>query len=138
MQGHLIDLTDTGRGFGPSPGNLTHNMPEYRYAVLNRTVTTPFGDFEHQSVLPPRVLEWLGEEGIQDWMDRRRIVRVEVFAPPQEKQPAAGPWILDPKKLQRLSLEALNLKVAAIDPTMEPFETREEAIAQLSMHHGGV
>lgn len=44
-----------------------------------------------------------------------------------------GRWDLKPERLQNKSLEQLNVMVRERDASIEPFETREEAIAQLSL-----
>lgn len=56
-----------------------------------------------------------------------------IIKDPREKQnKAVGQWMHDPKTLQKLTLEQLNTMVIETDASVKPFETREEAIAQLS------
>lgn len=48
-------------------------------------------------------------------------------------QKAASIWNLDPARLKGQSLASLNAIVKDKDPSMEPFTTEDEAIAQLSL-----
>ena len=41
-------------------------------------------------------------------------------------------WTLDPSTLKNLTLPELNVMIGERDPNIKPFETQEEAIAQLS------
>lgn len=50
---------------------------------------------------------------------------------------AAGAWSFNPKDLKALPLEVLNQRILEIDHTIEPFQTKEEAIAQLSQDFRG-
>ncbi|MFG0317080.1 MAG: hypothetical protein ACF8XB_07405 [Planctomycetota bacterium JB042] len=52
--------------------------------------------------------------------------------PGQRDAPPFQKWGLDPDGLTGLSLEQLNLLVRERDPDIEPFDTVEEAVVQLS------
>lgn len=62
--------------------------------------------------------------------DDGRVLRMS--DPSKAKQPTRGKWAADPADLKTLTLEDLNLRIAGIDHEVEPFETKEEAIAHLS------
>lgn len=79
--------------------------------------------------------------------DKDRICRllasgfIEEYEPAKQEPPkregrtgkvTPGPWMCDPDMLEPFTLEELNVMVLERDPNMEPFETREEAITQLS------
>lgn len=49
------------------------------------------------------------------------------------KNTAKTPWSTNPAELSETSLEDLNIMILERDPTIAPFETREEAVAQLTM-----
>ena len=67
------------------------------------------------------------------------VVEVEVFSPEKEKpkKKTTSPWQFDPAKLKKLDVEKLNLMIADIDSEVGPFETRDEALAQLTKDFQG-
>jgi len=63
--------------------------------------------------------------------DGRTLRTFDKPGTPKPQQPK-GRWNYDPKFLKGKSLEDLNRHVIEIDHTIVPFQTKEEAIAQLS------
>lgn len=66
------------------------------------------------------------------------IAEPEETPAPETKEGWIAPsaWIRDPTELEGLSLEELNIQILAVDDTIEPFETQEEAVAWLSQDYG--
>lgn len=66
------------------------------------------------------------------------VAEPEETPAPEKKKGWIAPsaWIRDPAELEGLSLEELNIQILAVDDTIEPFETSEEAIAWLSQDYG--
>lgn len=52
---------------------------------------------------------------------------------PTQPPPPVPVWNLDPEALKTKSLATLNVMIAERDPDKGPFDTEEEAIAQLTM-----
>ena len=90
---------------------------------------------QERTVLSEEQLEVIGKDGLRA-MERDGFVvyfNEQLSAPPTDEElKFKGKWYLDPVELQGWTLENLNLKVKEIDPDVEPFETSEEAIAQLT------
>ena len=61
----------------------------------------------------------------------------EVDAKPMKRVTHRSDWDTAPEKLLGKDLETLNYMVKERDPHMEPFETAEEAIAQLTKDYRG-
>lgn len=53
----------------------------------------------------------------------------------KQKAKATGKWSFDPKILKDKTLEELNTLVIETDAEVKPFNTKKEAIAQLSLEH---
>lgn len=107
-----------------------------KYAVNpSRTVFFQGTKYPANTVLSEKTLKAMGEEMVANFVADEMLVSVEgVFVPEPEpeREGTWSVWTLDPATLQKTSLEALNMKVKELDPKVKPFETREEAIAQLS------
>lgn len=90
--------------------------------------------YTERMALPDAVIDDLGEEQIQGLLKTGHLSAFDMSlnAPPEPIGAPRGKWFHNPKELNGKDLKKLNLMVAAVDPTVEPFDTVEEAIAQLS------
>lgn len=100
--------------------------------------------FDASEVSPESLKGWI-DEGVVTAVDSRddREAKdndeelIEEALKPRKgkriKQPKK--WNKDPKALTMRTLEELNVMVGEVDPNVEPFETIEEAIAQLSKNY---
>lgn len=57
---------------------------------------------------------------------------LSLVTPPASDVRTGSSWAEDPAKLKGLTLGDLNARILKLDPTIEPFDTTEEAIACLS------
>ena len=85
----------------------------------------------------PLTEELLKESGwaIEALLKNGTAVEVEVYSPVEESKPGdapTSPWMRDPADLAEMSLDKMNLLIASINKDYGPYETKEEAIAQLS------
>lgn len=112
------------------------------YIVANsRSIRLPNGTLKSQG--EKITVEELGKENVKSHLASGFLVDTRT-GPPQKAPPAPNPedmrptssWKLDPAQLQGKPLQELNLMVLEIDNSIAPFETVEEAIAQLSQDHG--
>jgi len=112
------------------------------YIVANsRTVKLPNGSLKSQGEQVTE--EECGKENIQSHLESGFLVDTRTAPPqtaPSSPNPAdmrpTSPWKLDPAQLEGKPLQELNLMIKERDDSIEPFETVEEAIAQLSADHG--
>lgn len=69
------------------------------------------------------------------------LVDAKILVPRASTKPRLGaavsPWRVSPTTLEQLTLEQLNIMVMELEPKMDPFETVEEAVGQLTMDWEG-
>ncbi len=58
-----------------------------------------------------------------------------VLLSPPASQPVSSKWIINPALLHAKDLNQLNVMIRERDPSIQPFETREEAIAFISQDY---
>lgn len=111
---------------------------------LNMTLATPGGGYRYAGSIVDLEAEGCGLHKIKEWEEAGHITKTEEAPSPDVPVPAPTPprpepsgaapiWNLDPEALQGMSLAALNVMIAERNPEIGPFETDEEAIAQLTL-----